>query len=71
MIGQLDNEILEAVIETIPVEFSVVDANDKVVAWNKHEKRIFKRVKGVVGRDVRNCHPKASLNNVEIILSEN
>ena len=70
MIGQLDNKMLEAVFETIPVEVSVVDANDKVVAWNKQEKRIFKRPKGVLGRDVRNCHPKASQKNVEIILSE-
>lgn len=70
MIGQLDNKILEAVFETIPVEVSVVDANDIVVAWNKHEKRIFKRPKGVLGRDVLNCHPKASQKNVEIILSE-
>ena len=70
MIGQIDNKILEAVLETIPVEFSIVDANDKVLAWNKHEDRIFKRAKSVVGRDVRNCHPKASLENVEKILSE-
>ena len=70
MIGQFDNKMLEAVFETIPVEVSVVDANDKVVAWNKQEKRIFKRPKGILGRDVRNCHPEASLKNVEIILSE-
>ena len=70
MIGQLDNKMLEAVFETIPVEISVVDADDKVVAWNKQEKRIFKRPKGILGRDVRNCHPEASRKNVEIILSE-
>ena len=53
-----------------PVEFSVVDKNDKVLAWNKHETRIFKRPKGAVGRDVRDCHPKGSLNKVETILAE-
>jgi hypothetical protein len=70
MIGELDKNTLEALLETIPVEFSVVDKNDKVLAWNKHESRIFKRPTGAVGRNVRDCHPKASLNKVETILEE-
>lgn len=70
MIGKLEGEILEAVLETIPFEFSVLDENDKVIAWNKHETRIFKRPTGVIGKDVRNCHPKKSLDKVEQILSE-
>ncbi|MGD0021567.1 MAG: PAS domain-containing protein [Smithellaceae bacterium] len=70
MIGELDKNVLDALLETIPVEFSVVDKNDKVLAWNKHETRIFKRPKGAVGRDVRDCHPKGSLNKVETILAE-
>ena len=70
MIGQMDSNVLEVLLETLPVEFSIVDHNDKVLAWNKHETRIFKRPKGVLGRDVRNCHPKASLDKVEKILSE-
>ena len=70
MIGKLPEDVLEAVLETIPIEFSVVDENDKVLAWNKHETRIFRRPTGVVGRDVRNCHPKRSLDKVETILQE-
>jgi hypothetical protein len=70
MIGDLPKEVLDAVLETIPIEFSVVDAENKVLAWNKHETRIFKRPEVVVGRDVRNCHPKKSLDKVEKILSE-
>ncbi|OGP68629.1 MAG: hypothetical protein A2W27_00875 [Deltaproteobacteria bacterium RBG_16_44_11] len=70
MIGELDKNVLESLLEAIPVEFSVVDKNDKVLAWNKHETRIFKRPKGAVGRDVRDCHPKGSLNKVETILAE-
>ena len=70
MIGELNKNVLEALLETIPVEFSVVDKNDTVLAWNRHETRIFKRPKGVVGRNVRDCHPKGSLNKVEAILAE-
>ena len=70
MIGKLPENVLEAVLETIPVEFSVLDENDKVLAWNKHETRLFKRPAGVLGRDVRNCHPKNSLDKVEKIIQE-
>ena len=70
MIGHLNDKILETLLETLPVEFSIVDANDNVLAWNKHEKRLFKRPIGVVGRNVRNCHPKKSLEMVEKILEE-
>ena len=69
-IGRLPEDVLMAVLETLPMEFSVVDADDKVLAWNRHETRIFKRPEGVVGKDVHNCHPKKSLDKVEQILRE-
>ncbi len=70
MIGNLPEDVLAAVLETIPIEFSVVDAEDKVLAWNKHETRIFKRPEGVVGRGVHDCHPPKSVDKVERILAE-
>jgi PAS domain S-box-containing protein len=70
MIGKLDEKHLQTILETIPIEFSVLDHDDKVLAWNKHETRLFKRPEAVIGRDVRNCHPKKSLDKVEQILSE-
>ena len=70
MIGKLPEAVLESIIETIPLEFSVIDESEKVLAWNKHETRIFKRPAGVVGKDVRNCHPKNSLHKVEKIIKE-
>ena len=70
MIGRLPEKVLEATLETIPLEFSVVDGNDNVLAWNKHETRIFKRPEGVIGMDVHGCHPKKSVHKVEQILRE-
>ena len=70
MIGKLRGKVLDAVLETMPIEFSVVDENDKVLAWNKHETRTFKRPVGVLGRDVHDCHPKKSVHRVEQILRE-
>jgi len=70
MIGKLPEDFIDVVLETIPVEISIVDKDDNVVAWNKHATRIFKRPEAVVGRNVRNCHPKKSLGKVEQILDE-
>jgi uncharacterized protein len=70
MIGKLPENVLQAILEAIPIEFSVIDKNERVLAWNKHATRIFKRPEAVVGRDVRNCHPKKSLGKVEQILQE-
>ena len=70
MIGTLTENLMEVVLETLPVEFSIVSEFDKVLAWNKHETRIFKRPAGVIGKDIHNCHPKKSLDKVEIILKE-
>lgn len=70
MIGKITDEVLESLLNTLPVEFSVLDANDEVMAWNKHETRIFKRPETVVGKNVRNCHPPKSLDKVETIIRE-
>ena len=70
MIGKPNNKQLEAILETLPLEFSVLDKEDKVLAWNKHETRIFKRPEAALGRNVRQCHPEKSLAKVEKIISE-
>ena len=70
MIGKPNDEELDAILETIPIEFSVLDKDDKVLAWNRHETRIFKRPEGALGRNVRKCHPEKSLSKVEQIISE-
>lgn len=70
MIGKLPENTLNSLLETIPIEFSVVDADGNVLAWNKHETRIFRRPAGVVGKNVVNCHPEKSLDKVLTILNE-
>jgi PAS domain S-box-containing protein len=70
MIGKIPDDVLKSLIETIPIEFSILDKDDNVMAWNKHETRIFKRPESVLGMNVRNCHPKKSLEKVERIINE-
>lgn len=68
--GLIPEPVLSALLETLPLEFSIVDADDKVMAWNRHETRLFRRLENVLGRDVRLCHPSKSLKSVEKIISE-
>jgi DUF438 domain-containing protein len=70
MKGKLPDPILNSLLETLPIEFSIVDAEDNVLAWNRHESRVFRRTENVLGRNVRACHPKKSLDKVETIISE-
>jgi PAS domain S-box-containing protein len=70
MVGSLTDELMAALLETLPVEFSVLGADDRVAAWTRHETRIFRRPEAALGRNVRDCHPKKSLDKVEAILNE-
>ncbi|MFH1061511.1 MAG: PAS domain-containing protein [Candidatus Omnitrophota bacterium] len=70
MIGAIDSKIQEALLEAIPIEFSIIDADDQVLAWNKHKTRIFKRPEAVLGLNVRHCHPEKSLAQVLRIIEE-
>lgn len=70
MIGELPENIMDALFEAMPLDISILDADDKVIGYNKHESRIFKRPKSVIGKDVRNCHPQKSLDKVEQIISD-
>jgi len=70
VIENLSREQLEGILEAIPVEISFVDEHDLVRFWNKHDTRIFKRPVSVIGKSVRDCHPKQSVDKVNQILSD-
>ncbi len=70
LIGKLSDNLVDVLFESLPVEISVIDADDKVIGWNKHKSRIFRRPEKVLGRDVRLCHPKKSLDRVEKLLAD-
>jgi PAS domain S-box-containing protein len=70
MIDRMSEEIVRAMIEALPVETTVVDANDEVIGWNRHEDRIFHRPMSAMGLNFRDCHPEESLAKVEQIVKE-
>ncbi|WP_455368171.1 PAS domain-containing protein [[Eubacterium] cellulosolvens] len=70
MVGELSKEMLDRIVETIPIEISFIDKDDTVRFYNKHGKRIFQRTPSVIGLKVQNCHPRKSLDAVNQILED-
>ncbi len=66
--GKLSQEQLVAILNTLPVDVSFVDAQDKVRYFNQSGERIFPRSSSVIGRSVQNCHPPQSVHKVNAIL---
>lgn len=67
--GSLDFNQLKLVINNLPLDITLIDEKDQVVFFNKPKDRLFPRSSAVLGRDVRNCHPAASVSIVENILT--
>ena len=70
LFDRMSAEMVKALIETIPAELTVIDANDEVVGWNRHETRLFRRPMTAMGMNFRECHPQKSLEMVERIVGE-
>ncbi len=66
--GSLSKEEAEAILDTLPVDISFIDKDDRVKYFNKAEKRIFVRTKSVIGRSVQLCHPQKSVHIVNKII---
>lgn len=70
MAGSPSREIVDAVLEAIPLEITILDEDDRVVGWNTLRPRIFGRSAGILGRDIRECHSEKSLGTLERLLRE-
>ena len=68
--GSFTPEMLARVLNTLPIDMTVVDANDEVLYFSQSSERIFPRTTAILGRKVSNCHPPASVHIVEKILDE-
>ncbi|MCK4838224.1 MAG: DUF438 domain-containing protein [Desulfobulbaceae bacterium] len=65
LIKGLSYEQLDAIMETLPVEVTFVDAEDTVAYFNRLDKeKIFPRTRSVIGRKVGKCHPEKSVKMV-------
>lgn len=68
--GKLTLEQINLIFQHMPVDFSYVDENEIVKFYNDSAHRVFPRSSNVIGRDVKNCHPRKSVHIVEEIISK-
>jgi len=68
--GSFTVEELLAILNTMPVDMTFVDKDDKVKYFSQSKDRIFQRNRAIINRDVRHCHPPASAHIVDKILDD-
>ena len=67
----LPKELIAAILNTLPVELSFVDAEDTVRYFShEHQEKIFPRTRGSIGVKVQQCHPQKSVHMVNQILAD-
>lgn len=67
--GSVTLDEIELLFDTLPVDVTYVDENDRVRYFNNPDDRIFPRSRSIIGRTVQNCHPPESVDRVEEVLS--
>ncbi len=68
--GSFSIEELLAILNTLPIDMTFVDRNDKVKYFSQGKERIFQRNRAILNRDVRHCHPPASAHIVDKIIED-
>ena len=70
LIHNLSMEQIDAIMESLPIEVTFVDADDTVTYFNRLDKeKIFVRTRSDLGRKVQMCHPQKSVHRVQQIIN--
>ncbi len=67
-VGAITPEQINLIFKHLPFDVTYVDENDEVRYYNKGDDRVFPRSPGIIGRQVRYCHPPKSVHVVEKIV---
>lgn len=68
--GILSPDEINSIMNTLPVDITFVDKDGIVKYFSQGKERIFPRTKAIIGREVKNCHPPASVHIVEQIVED-
>jgi len=68
--GGFTAEELLSILNSLPLDMTFVDKNDKVKYFSQGSERIFQRNRAILNRDVRHCHPPASAHIVDKIIED-
>ncbi|MBC8463202.1 DUF438 domain-containing protein, partial [Candidatus Bathyarchaeota archaeon] len=67
--GALTPEQVNLMLKYLPVDITFVDENDRVAFYSAGKHRVFPRSPGIIGREVKRCHPPTSVHIVENIIT--
>ena len=68
--GAMRTDELIGMLNALPFDITFVDKNDTVKYFSEGKERIFARTRSVIGRNVSNCHPPASVHIVQQIVDD-
>ncbi|MFO7611765.1 MAG: DUF438 domain-containing protein [Clostridia bacterium] len=68
--GAMTRDEIGAILNTLPIDITFVGSDDKVKYFSEGSDRIFPRPRAIIGREVRNCHPPASVHIVEKLMED-
>ncbi len=68
--GFLSVPELSHLLDTLPIDITFVGVDDTVRYFSQGSERVFPRTKAIIGRNVKNCHPPASVHIVEGIIAD-
>lgn len=68
--GSFTIDELTVLLNTLPIDVTFVDKDDKVKFFTQGNHRVFDRNRAILGRDVRMCHPPHSMHIVDQILND-
>lgn len=68
--GSFSAEELLSILNTLPIDMTFVDKDDKVKYFSQGAERVFNRTRAILNRDVRYCHPPASAHIVDKIIDD-
>jgi len=68
--GYLTPEQVNSIFKYMPMDITYVNEHDQVVFYNRGDDRVFPRSAGIIGREVKFCHPPKSVDQVLRILDE-
>jgi DUF438 domain-containing protein len=68
--GHLTLRQLTALLNTLPMDLTFVDADDRVGFFSEGADRVFARNRAIIGRRVEDCHPPKSVHIVEQVVAD-
>lgn len=63
-------EELICMLNTLPFDITFVNKDDEVKYFSEGKERAFPRTRAIIGRNVSNCHPPASVHVVEKLVED-